>query len=184
MKRILSLVATCILVLVGLSLAPAPGRAQVAPTMVTTTFRLTIIGTPPTSDSFAITWGETGIELCSAPCAGAGHTYQKTMLFPTGVTETFVFTRGGGTVTPGKPGQKFGSQRVTMSRDRTVSAVFTYASASVSTPSAGAAIPVLYGAPLAGSGAALCMLLFVRRHRPGEGRSASLLSRPKGRRAC
>jgi hypothetical protein len=120
--------------------ASQPASAQTS--MVTITFKLTVNFNfvPAKPDSFAVSWGETGINLCG-PCTPAlslggarSITYQQTMPFPKGVTETFVFTRG---PSSGGTAQRFGSQTVTTSADRTVSGFFTYGAAAVSTPSTG-----------------------------------------------
>lgn len=138
--------------------------AQSPPTTVTVTFELTINGTPALGDSFAVQWGDTGLQVCTAPCSGRGHTYVRTTTFPTGVTETFVFVRAFRPVTPGNPGQDFVRRTLTVDSDRTLSAVFTYGAASVPTPTAGASVPFLYGAAVAGCGVALLLLLpWVRR---------------------
>lgn len=162
MNRLVSLGAGCSLVLAALALTASPVRAQ-TPLEFTIRFQLTINGQPARGDSFAVKWGETGLVLCQAPCAGGGHTYQQTMLFPKGVTETFVFVRGFGPVTPGHDGQEFGQQTLTVASDRTVSTVFTYGAPAAPTPSTGSAPSVLSGAMVAGSGALL--LLSVRRRR-------------------
>jgi hypothetical protein len=130
------------------------GAASTAVQTVTFTFRLTINGTPPKGDSFLVKWGETGLELCNQPCAGAGHTYRRTMSFPQGVTETFVFVRASAPVTPGHPGQEFVRQTLTANRDTTLSAAFTYGPSSVPTPATGSA-PITLGAILAGCGTVL-----------------------------
>jgi hypothetical protein len=162
-KRGLGLVTVCSLVAVALAVTASPVRAQ-TPSEVTFTFRLTINGTPPTGDSFVVQWGETGLALCNAPCTGGGHTYVQTMTFPVGATETFVFIRGSGRVTPGHPGQMFGQQTLTANHDRTLRAFFTYGAAAIATPSTGSAPPLAYGSTIAGAGAAL-MLLSLWRHR-------------------
>jgi len=163
-KRIIAVAAGCISLMGLLTLTPSPAAAQTQPTLVTLTFRLTLNGVPSNRDSFAVHWGETGLALCKAPCAGNGHSYAQTMTFPKGVTETFVFDRAPGSVTPGHPGQEFGRQTLTANADRTVTAVFTYGTASVPTPATGSAPAVLYGALFAGVGAAL-IVEFIRRRR-------------------
>jgi len=163
-KGILGLVTGCSLVLAALALTASPARAQTPPE-VTITFKLTVNGTPLKGDGFAVQWGETGLELCNAPCAGSGHTYVQPMNFPAGATETFVFIRGSGQVTPGHPGQLFGKQTLTAKNDRTVSAFFTYGTAAIATPSTGSAPPVAYGGTIAGAGAALMLLSLWRRGR-------------------
>jgi hypothetical protein len=169
-KRIVGSITACTMVVAALVLAVAPGRAAAA-AQVSVTFELTINGTPPSGDSFAIAWGETGLPLCSPPCQGGGHTYRTTMLFPKGVTETFAFTRGSGHVTPAHPAQRFGVQRLTLSADRTISAVFTYATPSVATPSAGAGIPVVAGGAVSACGVLLLLVARPRRPRPRAGTS-------------
>lgn len=136
---------------------------QTQPRLVTFTFKLTINGTPLKGDGFAVQWGETGLELCNAPCAGSGHTYVQTMNFPAGATETFVFIRGSGRVTPDHPGQMFGKQTLTAKNDRTLSAFFTYGTAAIATPSTGSVPPLAYGGTIAGAGAALMLLSLWRR---------------------
>ena len=156
-KRILGLVAGCSLVMAALAVVASPVRAQTT-RQVTITFRLTINGTPLTADGFAVQWGETGLELCNSPCSGSGHTFVRTMAFPAGATETFVFIRGSGRVTPDHPGQMFGKQTLTAEEDRTVSASFTYGTGAIATPSTGSVPPVAYGSAIAGTGAALVLL--------------------------
>jgi hypothetical protein len=163
-KRILGLVAGCSLVMAALAVGASPVRAHTT-RPVTITFKLTINGTPPTADGFVVQWGETGVELCNAPCSGSGQTFVRTMTFPAGATETFVFIRGSGRVTPDHPGQMFGKQTLTAEKDHTVSAFFTYSSAAIATPSTGSAPPVAYGSALAGTGAALLLLSLWRPRR-------------------
>jgi hypothetical protein len=175
-KRVFGLVTVCSLVAGALAVTASPVRAQ-TPSEVTITFRLTINGTTPTGDSFAVQWGETGLELCNAPCAGSGHTYVQTTNFPVGATETFVFIRGSGRVTPGHPGQMFGKQTLTVNHDRTLSAFFTYGAAAIATPSTGSVPPVAYGGTIAGAGAALMLLSLWRRGRGGNGHKPSVIHR-------
>jgi hypothetical protein len=175
-KGILGLVTGCSLVMAALALTASPARAQTPPE-VTITFKLTVNGTPLKGDGFAVQWGETGLELCNAPCAGSGHTYVQPMNFPAGATETFVFIRGSGRVTPGHPGQLFGKQTLTAKNDRTVSAFFTYGTAAIATPSTGSAPPVAYGGTIAGAGAALMLLSLWRRGRGGNGHKPSVIHR-------
>jgi hypothetical protein len=163
-KWILGLVAGCSLVMTALALVASPVRAQTT-RQVTITFKLTINGTPLTADGFAVQWGETGVELCIAPCSGGGHTFMRTMTFPAGATETFVFIRGSGRVTPDHPGQMFGKQTLTAERDHTVSAFFTYNTAAIATPSTGSVPPLAYGSAIAGTGAALVLLSLWRPRR-------------------
>jgi hypothetical protein len=162
-KRLPVLVVGCSLVVAALALTASPVRAQTS-SAVTITFKLTVNGTPPKADSFAVQWGETGLGLCNAPCAGGGHTYTKTMIFPVGVTETFVFIRGSGQVTPARPGQMFAKQTLTVTSNSSVSAFFTYGTAAIPTPSTGSGLPFAYGGTIAGAGAAL-VLLSLWRHR-------------------
>jgi hypothetical protein len=152
------------LVVAALALMASPVRAQ-TPTAVTITFKLSVNGTPPGADSFAVQWGETGLELCNAPCVGGGHTYTQTMIFPAGVTETFVFIRGSGHVSPAHPAQMFAKQTVTVASNRTVNATFTYGAAAITTPATGSALPVAAGGTIAGSGAALVLLSLRGRRR-------------------
>lgn len=169
MKRPASLGAACGVVLAALTLTTSTVGAQ-APQLFTITLRLTINGAPPVGESFAVQWGETGFGFCPAACMGGGHTYTRTMTFPKGATETFVFIRGTGRpVTPTQPPQHFAAQTLTVTSDRPVSAVFTYGAAAVPTPATGSAPPVLYGAMIAGSGAALALFSGRRRHWPREG---------------
>jgi len=152
MNRIIGVGGVCALVAaVGAVFAPA-AHAQ-TPLMVTFTFKLTINGTAAKGDGFAVTWGETGLNMCNAPCLGAGHTYVQSMVFPRGVTETFVFTRAFHTTGTNISLQKFGTQTLTANEDRTVSAFFDYgSSAAVATPSTGSMPSVLLGAVVTGSG--------------------------------
>jgi hypothetical protein len=163
MKRLAILGAVCSLVLAAIALTVSTVRAQ-TPEPSTVTFHLTINGSPPPGDSFTVQWGETGLELCAAPCIGGGHSYIRTMSFPKGVTETFIFVRAFGRVTPGHPGQKFGTQAVTVTSDRSVRAFFTYGTTTVPTPSTGSAPSVQYGATIAGLGAVM-VLFSLRRSR-------------------
>jgi hypothetical protein len=169
-KRILGLVAGCSLVMAALAVVASPVRAQTT-RQVTLTFKLTINGTPPRADGFAAQWGETGVELCSAPCSGSGHTFVRTMTFPAGATETFVFIRSSGRVTPDHPGQMFGKQTLSVEKDHTVSAFFTYSAAAIATPSTGSAPPVALGSAITGAGAALVLLSIWR---PRRMRTAAL----------
>jgi hypothetical protein len=162
-KRLLVLVVGCSLVVTALALTAAPVRAQTS-SAVTITFRLAVNGTPAKADSFAVQWGETGLGLCNAPCVGGGHTYTQTMTFPAGVTETFVFIRGSGHVTPAHPAQMFAKQTLTVTSNRAVNAIFTYGTATIATPSTGSALPVAYGGAIAGTGSVL-VLLSLWRHR-------------------
>jgi hypothetical protein len=168
-KRLLVLVMGCSLVVAALALTAPQVRAQNS-SAVTFTFKLTVNGTPPQAASFAVQWGETGLILCNAPCAGGGHTYTRTMIFPAGVTETFVFITGSGQVTPAHPAQMFGKQTLTANSNRTVSAVFTYGTAAIPTPATGSAPPAAVGGTIAGAGAALMLLSLWhgRRVRAGE----------------
>jgi hypothetical protein len=161
-KRLLGLVMGCILVVAALALTASQVRAQTSST-VTFIFKLTVNGTPPKADSFAVQWGETGLGLCNAPCVGGGHTYTQAMIFPAGVTETFVFLRGSGHVTPAHPAQMFGKETLTANSNRTVSAFFTYGIAAIATPSTGTALPVASGGTIAGAGALILLALW--RHR-------------------
>jgi hypothetical protein len=163
-KRVLGLVAGCSLVMAALAFVASPARAQTT-RQVTITFKLTINGTPLKADGFAVQWGETGVELCNAPCSGSGHTFVQTMTFPAGATETFVFIRGSGRVTPDHPGQMFGKQTLTAGNDRTVSAFFTYGTAAIATPSTGSAPSVAFGSAITGAGAALVLLSLWRPRR-------------------
>ena len=155
-----------------LCIAPMAVHAQSAPTVFTFSFRLTIEGTPTHGDSFAVSWGETGIDMCNAPCLGDGHTYVQSMNFPAGVTETFVFTRVYGPVSPGHPGQQFARQTLTATRSQSVNATFTYGAA-VPVPNSGAdATPMIAVALVAtGAGAGL-MALHQRRRRCTSRRAA------------
>jgi hypothetical protein len=164
LKRVLGLVAGCSLVTAALAVVASPARAQTT-RQVTITFKLTINGTPPTADGFAVQWGETGVELCSAPCSESGQTFVRTMTFPAGAMETFVFIRGSGRVTPDHPGQMFGKQTLTAEKDHTVSAFFTYSSAAIATPSTGSVPPMAYGSAMAGTGADLVLLSLWRPRR-------------------
>lgn len=157
MKRLLLVVVGCGSVVAALALTASPVRAQ-TPSAVTITFKLTVNGAPSKVDSFAVQWGETGLELCNPPCVGGGHTYTQTMNFPAGVTETFVFIRGSGHVTPAHPAQMFAKQTLTVASNRTVNAIFTYGAAAITTPSTGSALLVAYGGAIAGAGAALILL--------------------------
>jgi hypothetical protein len=157
------LVMGCSLVLGALALTASPVRAQTS-SAVTVTFKLTVNGAPARADSFSVQWGETGLGLCNAPCAGGGHTYVQTMTFPVGVTEAFVFIRGSGQVTPAHPGQMFAKQTLTVKSNSTVSAFFTYGTAAIATPSTGSALPIAYGGAIAGAGSVL-VLLSLWRHR-------------------
>jgi hypothetical protein len=98
-------------------------------------------------------WG-----FANAPCVGGGHTYTKTMIFPAGVTETFVFISASGQVTPAHNGQMFETQAVTVKSNSTVRAFFTYRTAAIATPSTRSALPFAYGGTIAGAGAALALL--------------------------
>lgn len=152
----------------------APARA--ATSSATFTFRLTLDGTPPATDGFHVSWGETGLDLCG-PCTGGGHTYVRSMTFPQGVTETFTFVRTSGDVTPDHPGQTFATQTATAEGDHTISATFTY---SVSTPATGSAPWLGLGGALIGSGAALTTAMLRRRRRtllPRPGRAAPISAR-------
>ena len=141
-------------------------QTSTAPKLLTFTFTLTINGTPGSGDSFSVMWGETGLQMCAAPCVGAGHSYVQTMTFPEGVTETFVFIRSSSAVSPGHPGQQFGQQTATANGDRTVASTFTYGAAGAATPSTGSSAPVPTGALLAGiGGGLLVLLLLLRLHR-------------------
>jgi hypothetical protein len=141
----------------ALAFVASPALAQTT-RQVTITFKLTINGTPLKTDGFAVQWGESGVELCNAPCSGSGHTFVQTATFPAGATETFVFIRGSGRVTPDHPGQTFGKQTLTAGNDRTVSAFFTYGPAAIATPSTGSTPSVAFGSAITGAGAALVLL--------------------------
>ena len=167
LKRLLVLAVGCSLVVAALALTASPVRAQ-TPSVVTITFKLTVNGTPPKADSFAVRWGETGLALCNAPCVGGGHTYTQTMTFPPGVTETFVFIRGSGHVSPEHPAQMFAKQTLTVTSNHTVNAMFTYGTAAITTPSTGSALPVAYGGTIAGAGAALVLLSLWAYRRPTQ----------------
>lgn len=160
MKVLTKAGAVCVLAAPLLALVAAPASTTASVQTVTFTFKLTINGTPARTDSFAVTWGETGLALCNAPCAGGGHSYTQAMTFPTGVTETFLVVRATPPVTPGHPGQVFLRQTLTANRDTTLSAVFTYGPTSVSTPTTGF-VPPMVGAVVAGSGALLLTLLLL-----------------------
>jgi hypothetical protein len=141
MKRIIGLGAGCAL-LTALVMTASPARAQ-APSQVSLTFKLTLNGTVPAHDSFSVLWAENGIVLCN-PCAGNGHGYKATTLWPTGSTPaTFVFARFGaipaGTIP--SPKQKFAQQTIIPTANRTVSAFYTYgtAAAAIATPTTGSA---------------------------------------------
>jgi hypothetical protein len=149
-KRILGLVAGCSLVMAALALTASPVPAQTPP-MVTLTFKLTINGTTPSQYSFGV---EHEVLLCAAPCEGGGHTYTKTLSWLKGTTPVqFVFARsvfvGNGTPLPV---QEFGQQTVIPTSNRTVSAVYTFRSATIATPSTGGAGSFTLGAGLAGAG--------------------------------
>jgi hypothetical protein len=169
MRRSASLGIACSLVLAALALTASTVGAQTAQ-LFTVTFQLTISGTPPPAESFSVQWGETGLGLCNAACIGDGHTYTRSMAFPKGASETFVFIRGTGRpATPSHPAQHFAAQTLTVTSDHTVSAFFTFGAATVPTPSTGAP-PMLYGATIASSGAVLALFAGRRRHRPPQAR--------------
>ena len=138
------------------------GQAATASAGSTLTFKLTINGSPPATDGFNVSWGETGLSFC-APCSGGGHAYVQTMTFPEGVTETFNFVRTTGNVTPAHPGQTFATQTATASGDQTISATFAYGAGSISTPSTGEAPLLAVGAALIGGGAVVALALLRRR---------------------
>ena len=144
-NRIIGLGAACALTAGTMAFGAPTARAQQQPSLVTFTFKLTINNEASPGDSFAVTWGETGLEMCSAPCAGDGHTYVRTMTFPVGVTETFTFVRAPGAVSPEHPGQRFATQTITANADRSVSAVYTYGVAAVPVPATGSQLGVLSG---------------------------------------
>ena len=173
MNRITRVGGVCALVAaVGAWLAPAV-HAQ-TPTPVTITFKLTINGTAARGDSLDVSWGETGQIMCNAPCTGGGHSYVKTMTFPKGATETFVFTRDSGTAGTNLSRQHFAKQTVTANEDRSVSAVFDYGSSTtIAVPSTGSGSPVLLGAAITGLGIGLAGLGLRRRRHPPFGRTES-----------
>ena len=138
------------------------GQAATTSAGSTFTFRLTINGSPPATDGFNVSWGETGLSFC-APCIGGGHTYVQTMTFPEGVTETFNFVRTPSNVTPDHPGQTCGTQTATANGDQTISATFTYGGGSISTPSTGDAPMLAVGAALLVGGAVVARAMLRRR---------------------
>lgn len=163
MNRIIGLTGVCA-VMAALGAAAAVAAHAQTPTLVTLSFKLTINGTAARADGFAVTWGETGLVMCNAPCVGGGHTYIRTMSFPKGVTETFVFARSSGTGGANLSRQQFGRQTVTANQDRAVSAFFDYGSATtVATPSTGSGPSVPLGAAIAGSGVGLVAVALRRR---------------------
>ena len=182
MQRFIRLGAGCALVTAALLVTVSPARAYA--TGSTVTFKLTLNGKVPANDSFIADWTNgIGVLMCSRSgsnvatppphCVGGGHTFVATFPFGKnfGPMHFFFFLRfSSNSNVTGPPKQTFGNQTVNPNTNPTVSAVFTYrtATTTIATPSTGSAGPLAIGAGLLGTGGAVTLFaLRLRRRREG-----------------
>jgi hypothetical protein len=189
MKRFIGLGAGCALVTGALLLTASPARADA--TQSTVTFKLTLNGQVPANDSFIADWTNgIGVLMCSRSgsnvatppphCVGGGRTFVATFPFGKnfGPVHFFFLRFNSISNVTGPPKQTFGNQTANPNTNPTVSAVFTYGSATttVATPSTGSAGLLGIGAGLLGTGTAVTLLALRSRRRQEDESRAGVLT--------